>query len=174
MHDRGLDVPMKDVAAEVGISRQALYLHFPSRSDLLRALTIHHDLASGIGERCARAQEAPTAEEALDALIRVWFRYVEEILPVARALHAAAATDADAETAWWEAMDRGLSNTRLLVQRLDAEGVLDPLWDLEEAAQMLWSLTHVRVWDDLVEHHGWDPGQFLDRQVEVARRVLLA
>ncbi|HEX6195254.1 MAG TPA: TetR/AcrR family transcriptional regulator [Jiangellaceae bacterium] len=173
MTEHGVGVPMRDVADRVGISRQALYLHYPSRADLLTAMTRQHDVQSGIAQRFIAAAAAPSAVEALEAVIRTWFDYVPDILPVARALQAAAATDPAAAEAWWDRMTAATRPIRRVVERLHAEGVLDPSWETEAAVQFLWSLTHVRAWDDLVVHYGWSPEAFVERQTEAAKRILL-
>ncbi len=173
MTEHGVGVPMRDVADRVGISRQALYLHYPSRADLLTAMTRQHDVQSGIVQRFIAAAAAPSAVEALEAVIRTWFDYVPDILPVARALQAAAATDPAAAEAWWDRMTAATRPIRRVVERLHAEGVLDPSWETEAAVQFLWSLTHVRAWDDLVVHYGWSPEAFVERQTEAAKRILL-
>ncbi len=173
MSQRGVSVTMRDVADRVGISRQALYQHFPSRADLLTAMTHRHDEQAQIAQRFIAAAAAPTAVDALAAVIRTWFGYVPDILPVARALYAASATDDAAAVAWWDRMTAATRPVRRVVERLHAEGFLDPSWEPEEATQFLWSLTHLRTWDDLVVHHGWAPERFVERQIEAAKRVLL-
>jgi len=44
-------VTMADIAKAAGISRQALYLHFPTRVDLLVAMTRHLDAQNDIDDR---------------------------------------------------------------------------------------------------------------------------
>lgn len=171
---QGVGVTMREVADRVGISRQALYQHFASRADLLIAMTHRHDETARIAQRFITAAAAPTAVDALAALIRTWFDYVPDILPVARALYAASATDPAAAAAWWDRMAAAMRPIRHVVGRLHAEGALHPSWEPEEATQFLWSLTHLRTWEDLVVHHGWAPERFVQRQVEAANRVLLA
>ena len=39
LENRGFDVGMGEIARQAGISRQAVYLHFQSKADLLRQLT---------------------------------------------------------------------------------------------------------------------------------------
>lgn len=57
--------------------------------------------------------------------------------------------------------------------RLADEGALDARWTVEEATDILWSLTHPRAWDDLIGHRGWKPGRFVDCQVELAELIAL-
>ncbi|MGI9389771.1 MAG: TetR/AcrR family transcriptional regulator, partial [Boseongicola sp.] len=49
-------VRMSDIAKAVGISRQALYLHYPSRADLLVATTRHIDSVKNVDARLARSR----------------------------------------------------------------------------------------------------------------------
>ena len=68
-----------------------VYVHFRSRAGLLIAMARDRDRRSGFAARVAAARELPPAE-ALERLLREWLAYVPEILPVARALEAAAIT----------------------------------------------------------------------------------
>lgn len=172
--ERGISVSINEIADAAGVTRQTVHFHFGSRASLLVAMAQHRDEVDRIGARFLEARAAPTAPAALEATVRTWLAYVPHILPVARALYDAAATDEDAARAWWDRMDAAREMIRRVVQRLADEGELDPTWTVAEATDIAWAITHPRVWDDLVEHHGWDPGRFIDRQVELAERTLLA
>ena len=54
----GAPVRMSDIAKAVGISRQALYLHFPSRAELLIAVTRHLDDVHDVDARMAATRAA--------------------------------------------------------------------------------------------------------------------
>ena len=56
----GGEVRMSDIAKKTGISRQAVYLHFPSRADLLIAVTRYIDEANEIDARLAASRSAAT------------------------------------------------------------------------------------------------------------------
>lgn len=171
--EHGMSVSINEIADAAAVSRQTVHFHFGSRANLLIAMAQHRDALDRIGVRFLEARAAPTAPAALEATVRTWFDYVPRILPVARALYNAAATDEDAARAWWDRMDAAREMIRQVVRRLADEGALDPTWTVAEATDIAWAITHPRVWDDLVEHHGWDPGRFVDRQVELAERTLL-
>jgi AcrR family transcriptional regulator len=92
-----------DVAAAAGVSRQLVYVHFENRAGLLVAAVRRHDVRSGFAGRAAEARVlAPVA--ALERLLREWFAYLPEILPVARALEAAAVNGDDGGAAWRDRM----------------------------------------------------------------------
>jgi AcrR family transcriptional regulator len=169
----GLDLSMDRIASAAGISRQALYLYVESRAGLFTQMARHKDERSDIANRFQEALRRPSALGALEATISTWFGYVEEILPVARALMSAAATDAHAAAAWWDRMDASLHPIAAVVDRLRSAQLLDPVWQRDVAVQMLWALTHVRLYDDLVNHHGWNHQEVVDRQTTAAKRTLL-
>ena len=58
---------MEEVARDAGVSRQALYLHFKSKSELLVAMARYNDEMLNVAEIVRLEEEAETAEEAIDA-----------------------------------------------------------------------------------------------------------
>ena len=62
----GSEVRMSDIAKKAGISRQAVYLHFPKRADLLIAVTRYIDEANEVDARLAASRGAATGVERLD------------------------------------------------------------------------------------------------------------
>ena len=49
---------MSDIAKAVGISRQALYLHYPTRAELLIATTKHIDTVKKVNQRLELSRTA--------------------------------------------------------------------------------------------------------------------
>lgn len=64
---QGQGVRMSDIARAASISRQALYLHFPSRADLLVATTRYLDEVNKVEERLVPSRTARSGVERLDA-----------------------------------------------------------------------------------------------------------
>ena len=62
-------VRMADIAEAAGVSRQAVYLHFPNRADLLIATTRHIDAMNDVDARLAASRAAATGVERLDAYV---------------------------------------------------------------------------------------------------------
>ena len=61
---------MEEVARAVGVSRQAIYLHFKSKSELVVAMAEYADELINVLELIQRREETATAIEALDLGVR--------------------------------------------------------------------------------------------------------
>mgnify|MGYP003877304651 CR=1 FL=1 len=77
---------MSDIAAAAGVSRQAVYLHFRSRAELLIAVTHAIDRDLGLDARLAESRAATTGEERLSAWVRFWGDYLPDISTASAAL----------------------------------------------------------------------------------------
>ena len=97
---QGNSVRMSDIAAKVGISRQALYLHFRTRGDLLIATTHYVDELHGGDARLVPSRTAKTGIERLAAFIDAWSDFLPEIYGIGKALLAMRDTDPEAAAAW--------------------------------------------------------------------------
>ena len=125
---RGRSVRMGDIAREAGISRQAVYLHFASRAELLEATTRYLDERLGLEKRLARSRAAESGTERLDAYIEFWGKYIPEIYGVARALLVAMDTDEAAAAAWNERMQAMRDGCRAAIEVLKSDGNLAEGW----------------------------------------------
>jgi AcrR family transcriptional regulator len=157
-------VTVADIAEAAGVSRQLVYVHFANRAGLLVAVTRHHDASSGFVERVAATRELP-AVEGLEALLRVWFDYVPRILPVARALEAAAATGDEGGSAWHDRMDDLREAFRIAVDRVHEDGRLAGGWTVPTATDWVWARSHLATWQHLVGERGWSPDDYTERTV---------
>lgn len=167
-------VRLEDVGRRAGVSRQAVYLNFGSRAGLFVELVHWIDDQERFPERAARVIRASgSAVETLDAYLRLWTSYLPRIRNVAYALLAERAVDADADAAWRDRMDAVHRVCELLVGRLEGEGVLASPWRRAEAADWLWGLLSVPLWDSLRER-GWSRSRFVDRLTRVVHSVLVS
>jgi len=101
---RGTYVSMQEIAAAVGLTRQAVYVHFRSRGGLLVALVRRADDRADIHARFRHALQTEDPRRRLDAFLRVWFDFVPTIHPVASSLMRARADDPEAAAAWHDRM----------------------------------------------------------------------
>ena len=154
---QGADVSIADIAQAVGISRQAIYLHFGTRGGLLMALVKRADERFTIREDFLAALNLPSPEERLDTCLQVWLAFVPKILPVAQDLIRLRATDPDAASAWEDRMSDLRSWLRQLVESLQVEEALASPWTIEEATDYLWVASSVQVWDLFVVERHWPP-----------------
>lgn len=162
---RGInDVTVADVARGAGVSRQLVYFHFGNRAGLLTAMTRHHDSASGFIGRVVATRSLPPAQ-ALEGLLREWLAYLPQILPLARALEAAAIRGEEGAQAWYDRWDDLREAYRIAVDRVARDGGLAEGWTSEPATDWLWVHTHPAVYQHLVLGRGWDPDHVVDRTV---------
>jgi AcrR family transcriptional regulator len=170
---RGARFTVSDVAKASRVSRQAVYLHFGSRSGLFVAAVRHQDEKSGIAHAFERAATQPSGSAALEGWIRVWLGYIPTILPAAREIVASSATDADARDALRDRMDLQRGFLTLILERVRDEAALAPGWDPPRAADFVWSLVHLDAWQHLVVEAGWSPNRFIESRLAVVRSLLL-
>lgn len=162
-------VTMAQIARAARVSRQAVYLHFADRADLMVALARHLDQSLGLPADIQRIAEAPSGAAMIKAQVSLQARLNPAVWAVARALDAVRRTDAAAERAWQDRLDDRLGGCRAVVARLEAEGNLRPGLDAATAADLLWTMTSLRMWEDLVLGRGWPPKRY---QQHVTRLLL--
>ena len=165
---------MGDIAKQAGISRQAVYLHFASRAELLEATTRYIDGTLGLERRLARSRAAEAGVERLDAYIEFWGNYVPEIQGVARALLAAYDSDAAAAAAWDERMQAMRDGCRAAIEALKADGQLASPWNVKTATELLWTMLSVRNWEQLTQACGWSTRKYIKQMQRLAHRSFVA
>ncbi|BCG62547.1 MAG: hypothetical protein methR_P0190 [Methyloprofundus sp.] len=170
---RGHGVRMADIAKRTGISRQAIYLHFASRTELLNATTKFLDERLDLDSRLAASRTASSGQERLALYVEFWGNYIPEIYSVAKALLLVLDTDAAAAAAWQERMAAMRDGCRTAVDILHSEGTLAPEWTQESATDTLWTMLSVANWENLTAECGWSTQQYVDRMKMITKRCLL-
>ena len=167
-------VRMSDIAKSTGISRQAVYLHFPSRAELLIATTRYLDEVKDVDARLEASRSAASGLERLDAYIEAWGNYIPEIYGVARALVAMQDTDEAARVAWKDRMDAVRHGCEAAVTALKKDGALSKDLTAREATDLLASLLSIEQWAQLREHGGWSQRRYITLMQRTARLSLCA
>lgn len=162
MHERGVGVPVGEIAAAAGVSRQLVYVHFGGRAGLLVAMARHQDARSGFRERALATRELPPAA-ALAQLVRAWCEYVPEILPVALALEAALIAGDEGAAAWRDRMGELHQAFRFATTRLADAGMLAHDWSAEQAGDWAWAQVQPSHWLHLVGELGWSKEEYVRR-----------
>ena len=170
---QGREVRMTDIAREAGVSRQALYLHFPARSDLLVATTLHIDEIKDVDARLVRSRSARTGIERLDAFIDAWGNYIPEIYGVGKALMIMGESDEGAKDAWAGRMGAVRHGCRAAIDALDRDGQLTAQHSVEQATDILWTLLSVRNWEHLTIDCGWSQSLYIEKMKGLARATLV-
>ena len=152
---------MSDIARAAGVSRQAVYLHFPSRTDVLVAATRYQDQSNDVNAALAPSRTARSGTERLDSFVTAWGNYIPRIYGVARAILAVVDTDAEAAQAWNTRMADMREGCAAAVQALAEDGSLPARTDPEQATDLLWTLLSVRTWENLTQTCGWDQDCYL-------------
>jgi AcrR family transcriptional regulator len=168
----GADVTMAQIARAARISRQALYLHFADRAALFTAVVRHADERQGIPEAVRRILDAPDAVTAVREMVAVQARLNPTIWPIARALDAVRREDDAAERSWQDRLAYRLDGCRAIVARLADERVLRAEMDQAVAADLLWTLTSLRLWEDLVLLRRWSVERYREHVSTMVLRTL--
>jgi AcrR family transcriptional regulator len=167
-------VRMSDIAKASGISRQALYLHFPTRAELLVAATRHIDSVKNVDARLTASRAATSGRERLVTFISAWGGYIPEIYGMSAALRAMRASDAEAAAAWDDRMQAVRHGCAAVVQALAADKTLRPDLNEEVATDLLWTLLSVENWEHLVRDCGWSQTDYESQIEGLAEAALLA
>ncbi len=157
----GRGVRMGDIAKETGISRQAVYLHFTSRAELLCATTKYRDDLLDLHRRLAPSRAAKCGVKRLALYIEFWGNYVPEIYSVSKALLLAQDTDEAAAAAWQDRMLAMRDGCRAAIEALHADGKLRPEWTPKRATDVLWTMLLVPNWENLTGECGWSTQQYV-------------
>ena len=162
-------VTMAQIARAARVSRQAVYLHFADRAALMVGVARHLDAGLGLPAEIQRIADARSGADMVEAMVSLQTRTNPSLWAVARAVDAVRRTDAAAERAWQDRLGARLAGCRHIVARLESEGNLRPDLDASSAADVLWTITSLRTWEDLVLERGWSPQTY---QRHVTRLLL--
>jgi len=153
-------VTMAQIAKAARLSRQAVYLHFADRADLMVALARHVNESLGLPAEIQRIMNTQTGVGMIEAFVSMQARGNPAVWAVARAIDAVRRTDAAAELAWQSRLKSRLDGCRVIVSRLETEGSLRAGLDPSIAADLLWTMTSLRMWEDLVLEREWSHEQY--------------
>lgn len=172
----GQVIRLEDIARAAGVSRQAVYLHFGSRAELFIATAryvdeVHH-LAEHI-QRIQRACETGGGVAGMKEVVAFWGTYLPEIYKPSKALLALRETDEAAAAAWADRMAGFYQGCFSTIQQVAQEGLLAPAWTVETAAEFLWGLLAVEVWERLTIERGWSQAQYIEHMQRAIARALL-
>jgi len=157
----GQSLSMGKIAKASGISRQALYLHFTSRAELLIATTRYVDEVKELNQRLEKIQQCSSGQEMLQVLIKEWGNYIPEVYGVSKALMMTKDTDEAAAKAWSEIMGCLYDVCVEIIKKLSEENKRSLDWDEKSAADFLWTLISIQSWEQLTLECNWSNDQYI-------------
>src|SRR6056297_3472818 len=166
----GTAARMSDIARRAGVSRQALYLHFPNRTELFIAATRHQDETFGLNAALEAGICAGPGQARLTALIRAWGDYIPHIFGMAKTLMVLKETDEEAARAWNGRMADFRGACAAVVAALAQDD--DLIMEDETATDLLWTLLSMTTWEHLTQHCGWSQAHYLSEITRLARLAL--
>jgi AcrR family transcriptional regulator len=167
-------IRMADIAKAAGVSRQALYLHFPSRAELLVATTRHIDKVKNVDARLARSRSASSGVERLHAFVDAWGGYIPQIHGISVALRAMRDTDKEAAAAWEDRMQAVRQGCESAVRAILEDGYLKEGITEITGVDLLWTLLSVENWERLVLECGWSQSDYEQTLKKIAEVSLMS
>ena len=165
MVERGYNaVGLEDIAAEAGVSRQAVYKsHFKSKADLALSLVEYVDEIEGVGELIQPAVTATSGRSMLRETIVASVRIEARVHDIALVIGAAMHSDPGAAAAWHDRMNQKRAGIFTALERVESEGHLAPAWSLEHAVDAVAMLLSVDAYQRLAVENGWEPEMLVDK-----------
>ena len=163
------DAGLGAVAKKAGVSRQAIYLHFPSKAELLTALHLHI-FATDVVPALERhpITDAVSALDALDTLIAVDVEVASKVWRIHEALQVARRQHPEVEETLRPREEERYGELLELGRRLKRGGALPPNIRIGTFADMLWGLMNIGTYRNLVIERGWS----LDRYRRWVRNTI--
>lgn len=159
--NQGLNVSMSNIAKAAKVSRQAVYLHFASRAELMIATTQYVDRLKGLRGRLERIQETKNGIDNIQACVEVWGNYIPEIYGVAKAMLMTRDTDEAMAAAWENCMGSVRSFCKEAIIALNNDDQLNTDWSLETAIDLFWTMMSVQNWEQLTLERGWSNEKYI-------------
>jgi len=157
---------MSAVAAQARVALKTVYLIFETKSGLLRALW---DQVLGGADDAVPVVDrpwyqemiaAPDAKQVLELNARNSRLVKSRAAGLMRVIRDAASADADAGALWSLIQNEFHANQATVVQALQDRGALRPGLTAQRATDIVWTLNHPDVWQQLVVHCGWTPQEY--------------
>lgn len=164
---------MEDVASAAGISRQAVYLHFKNKAELVLAVVEHAKVRLGFDRAVERVKAAKTAEDALVAVFAMHAEFTPKIARASRAIEGERARDPALEAAWQKRESSRLGLTRSVFERLAEEGKLAAPWTVATATDLVWAMTAAGITEDLTVKRRWSREKLGDNLFHLIASAML-
>ncbi|MES2521629.1 MAG: TetR/AcrR family transcriptional regulator [Gemmatimonadota bacterium] len=163
---------MAAVARRAGVSRQAVYLHFPNRATLGVEAARWLDEREDVRKWSAPVVSATTPEETLDAYADFLGAYNPRIVAVARMAYRLRALP-ELEDAWQDRLRARRDGARAVASRVADAGRLRAPFTPHTAGDLIAAIGSMLVWDELVQDLGWSTKRYVQHLKATFRATLL-
>lgn len=164
-------VGLEAVARKAGVSRQAIYLHFSSKADLVQALHLRINELD-VAPAMARVWTKRTARAGLDAFVASSAEATPRILGIADALTPLPNRDPDLKATWAAPAEGRYADCLRMGVWLEGDGYLAAGITARDAADVLWMMVSMPSYASLVVQRGWSPQRWT-RWVQAALHCAL-
>lgn len=164
---------LEDIAADAGVTRQSVYLHFGTRGALLTALVAYIDETLDLAAQLDQIRSCADPADALDMCLGLVAKFEPKIHGVAMALTRLAPTDPDAAAALEDRMSLRRTGMTEIVRALDEAGRLAAGWTVRQVADALWAASAPVSYELLVVERGWSVKTFERWLVHLGRSFLV-
>ena len=169
--EHGSGLRLQEVAAQAGVSRQALYLHFGDRQGLILALVREMDATLQLADLLAHVYAAENGGQLLERAMRLSTDFWRKVAPVAGVL--VGSQDDALRAAWRDRMTFRRGTFRRMAERLDEMGELASSWSVDDASALLYAVTHFDSWRELTEELSWSDDHYVEAMGSLLGRALL-
>ncbi len=158
----GKTVRMADIAKQAKVSRQAVYMLFENRANLVRATRIHVDELHGVSEKIRKILSQNSPELMLLEYIAFWAAYLPNIYGLARAMQLGALHDVAAAQAWQDCLDEHFDVCLRIATALEHDGILQAGWTCQSASEIIFTSVSLDGWAELVVKRNWARSRYVD------------
>jgi len=154
---------LEAVAKKAGVSRQAIYLHFPSKAELLTALHLHifdTDVVPAL--RRHPITDAMSGLDVLDATIAADVEVVDKVWRIHESLTVARRQHPEVDQTLIPREEEHYEGLLDVGRRLERDGALPPAMPVGLFTDMLWGLLNLGTFRNLVVERGWSLEQYRD------------
>jgi AcrR family transcriptional regulator len=157
---------MAAIAGEAGVSVETVYKAFGNKPGILKAMfdvaIAGDDEPVALQERTmiAEIEAEPDPRAKLAIYGAAYAERAERAVPVQLLARDAAATDAGASEVWRQTKDERLTGMTMFATHLKQSGSLRKGVTLDEARDVLWTMTSPHLYELLVLERGWTVARF--------------
>jgi AcrR family transcriptional regulator len=149
------------VAKKAGVSRQAIYLHFPSKAELLTALHLHifdTDVVPALRRHPITTEMSGL--DVLDATIAADVEIIERVWRIHESLTVARRQHPEVDQTLIPREEEHYEGLLDVGRRLERDGALPPAMSAELFSDMLWGLLNLGTYRHLVVERGWSRDRY--------------